>query len=46
VMTASAAMACRVSLYGTDRGEPGEEVWLEEHDLFPTDAPPGPLRPE
>jgi hypothetical protein len=28
-------MACRVSLYATDRGEPGEEVWLEEHDLFP-----------
>jgi hypothetical protein len=39
-------MTCPVSLYGTDRGEPGEEVWSEEHDHFPTDAPPGPLRPE
>jgi hypothetical protein len=38
-------MARRVSLCGTDRGQPGEEVWLEEHDLFPTDAPPRPLRP-
>jgi hypothetical protein len=35
-----------VEFFGTDRGEPGEEVWSEEHDLFGTDARTGPLQPE
>ena len=35
-----------VEFFGTDRGEPGEAVWLAEHHVFPTDAPPGPLRAE
>ena len=26
-----------VEFFGTDRGEPGEEVWLEERDLLPPD---------
>jgi hypothetical protein len=43
---ASGAAIYLVEFFGTDRGEPGEEVWLEEHHVFPTDAPPGPLRPE
>lgn len=35
-----------VEFFGTDRGEPGEEVWLDEMELFSTYAPLGPLRPE
>ena len=31
-----------VEFFGTDRGDPGESVWLDETALFPTDAPLGP----
>jgi hypothetical protein len=43
---ASAEAIYLVEFFGTDRGEPGEEVWLQEQDLFPTRAPLGPLRHE
>jgi hypothetical protein len=41
-MTASGGHGVPGQPLRTDRGEPGEEVGLEEHDLIPTDAPLAP----